>query len=211
MVETLKFELKEIYAFLKRNYYEVVITATATAGIIFCKYYTTAPQLITFPLCYVLFPLVIIIFVLRENPIDYGLGLGNYRVWGFHLLLAMLIITILLLVVSGIGSLNQYYSIRNFNLFGETWKTFLKIFSFEFIIRGFLLFGLKKRFKEGAILIQMIPFAILHFGKPFPETIGCIASGIYFGYLAYRTNSIWPVVLLHFFANIMFKAIVHYL
>ena len=71
-----------------------------------------------------------------------------------------------------------------------------------------MLFGLKRDFGEGAILVQMIPFALLHAGKPEVETIGCILTGLYFGYVAYRTNSIWPVFVIHLFANVA-NRIVH--
>jgi membrane protease YdiL (CAAX protease family) len=43
----------------------------------------------------------------------------------------------------------------------------------------------------------MIPFVILHNGKPISETIGAIFGGLALGVLAYRTNSIYYGVLTH--------------
>jgi membrane protease YdiL (CAAX protease family) len=71
------------------------------------------------------------------------------------------------------------------------------LISWEFIWRGFMLFGLKEKFGYYSVLIQMIPFVILHNGKPAPETFGAIAGGIALGVLAFRTNSIIYCVLTH--------------
>ncbi|MCB9250428.1 MAG: CPBP family intramembrane metalloprotease [Ignavibacteriales bacterium] len=73
----------------------------------------------------------------------------------------------------------------------------LFLFSWEFIFRGFILFGLEKRFGLYAIFIQMIPFVILHNGKPFLETFASIFGGLFLGYLALRTRSILYGFLIH--------------
>jgi membrane protease YdiL (CAAX protease family) len=49
----------------------------------------------------------------------------------------------------------------------------------------------------------MIPFVILHNGKPAPETFGAIAGGIALGILAFRSNSIYYCVIVHM--GIMFS------
>jgi membrane protease YdiL (CAAX protease family) len=77
------------------------------------------------------------------------------------------------------------------------------------MFRGFLLFGLKEKFKEGSILIQMIPFVLLHIGKPELETISCLFTGILFGYMAYRGKSFWPAFTIHLFINIYFVALIN--
>jgi len=60
-----------------------------------------------------------------------------------------------------------------------------------------MLFGLEAKFGYYAILIQMIPFVILHNGKPMPETFGAILGGIALGILAFRTRSFFYGVLVH--------------
>jgi membrane protease YdiL (CAAX protease family) len=69
-----------------------------------------------------------------------------------------------------------------------------------------LLFGLKDRFKEGSILIQAIPFVLIHLGKPWPETVSTIFTGVWFGYICYRGNSFWPAFIVHMFINVYFVA-----
>jgi membrane protease YdiL (CAAX protease family) len=67
----------------------------------------------------------------------------------------------------------------------------------EFIYRGFMLFGLARPLGYYAVFIQTIPFALLHFGKPQVETLSAVLAGILLGYLALRTRSFWYGWLLH--------------
>lgn len=68
----------------------------------------------------------------------------------------------------------------------------------EFFFRGFVLFGLERRFGAlCAILIQIIPSSLVHIGKPPQESFGAILAGLVFGYLALRTRSIYYPLMLH--------------
>ncbi len=68
----------------------------------------------------------------------------------------------------------------------------------EFFSHGFLLFPYEKKFgKSGAILIGLMPFAIMHIGKPMPEVIGSIIAGLALSILALETRTFWYGVLLH--------------
>ncbi|MFO7651521.1 MAG: CPBP family intramembrane glutamic endopeptidase [bacterium] len=76
---------------------------------------------------------------------------------------------------------------------------FVGMFCWEFILRGYLLFGLERRIgAAAAVAVQTIPFAILHFGKPLPETLGSIVAGVALGILALRNRSFIPGAILHF-------------
>jgi len=71
-------------------------------------------------------------------------------------------------------------------------------FSWEFLFRGFMLFGLEKKYGAfTAILIQTIPSAIVHIGKPASESFGAVFAGLAFGYLAIRTRSFFYPLILH--------------
>ena len=65
--------------------------------------------------------------------------------------------------------------------------------------------GLKDSLKETSILIQMIPFTLLHLGKPVVETLACIPSGLFWGYVCYRAESFWPALIMHLAINIVLK------
>ena len=58
-----------------------------------------------------------------------------------------------------------------------------------------------KRFVDEkiAVIIQTIPFVLLHMGKPELEAIGSFFAGIALGVITLRSKSIFPAVLLHFF------------
>lgn len=71
------------------------------------------------------------------------------------------------------------------------------MFAWEFMWRGYMLFGLEEKFGYYSVLIQMIPFVILHNGKPFLETFGAIFGGIALGILALRTRSFYYCVVIH--------------
>jgi membrane protease YdiL (CAAX protease family) len=67
----------------------------------------------------------------------------------------------------------------------------------EFFFRGFLLQGLRRALGANAIFVMLVPYCMIHFGKPLPETLGAIGAGLILGTLAMRTRSIWGGVLIH--------------
>jgi membrane protease YdiL (CAAX protease family) len=44
---------------------------------------------------------------------------------------------------------------------------------------------------------MVVPYCMIHFGKPFLEALAAIAAGIVLGTLALKTRSIWCGVLIH--------------
>ena len=143
------------------------------------------------------------LLLIRRNPLDTGLRLGDYRRWLVHVLVACAVSLAIVVIGARFESVGAYYEPRSVTPLAQYIAEWIVIiFAIEYIYRGFLLFGLRKECGERAILVQMIPFALLHAGKPEIETIGCILTGLYFGYVAYRTNSMWPVFIIHLFANV---------
>ncbi|HEX8114652.1 MAG TPA: CPBP family intramembrane glutamic endopeptidase [Kofleriaceae bacterium] len=69
--------------------------------------------------------------------------------------------------------------------------------SLEFFFRGFLLHGLRRALGANAIYVMLVPYCMIHYGKPLPETLGAIGAGLILGTLAMRTRSIWGGVLIH--------------
>jgi membrane protease YdiL (CAAX protease family) len=45
--------------------------------------------------------------------------------------------------------------------------------------------------------VMIVPYCMIHYGKPMPETLGAIGAGLILGTLAMRTRSIWGGVLIH--------------
>jgi membrane protease YdiL (CAAX protease family) len=149
-------------------------------------------------------PVIVIVFVLKEKVSDYGLGFGNVK-RGLMLSLAFFLFcapVIVFLLAS--SDFKRYYLPQLNNLSStEAWvaqgiKDFLCIFKGEFILRGFLLFGLRNVLGNFfAVLIQIIPYVLLHLGKPELECYGSIVFGFALGYLALYTRSIWYGAILH--------------
>jgi membrane protease YdiL (CAAX protease family) len=159
----------------------------------------------------VILPILTITVILRRNPLDFGLRLGNFKVSGFYVIATLIVALPILYVASRSSLLTEYYTIRQFDVVKYCLETTAYLFAWEFLFRGFLLFGLKEKLKESSILVQMVPFVLVHFGKPEIETISTILTGIYFGYVAYRGNSYWPAFIIHLFINIVFVIFVNIL
>ncbi len=73
----------------------------------------------------------------------------------------------------------------------------LQFFSLEFFFRGYLLHSTKKTLGVYSIFAAAIPYCMIHFGKPMPETLGAILAGTALGTLSLRTGSIWSGFLIH--------------
>lgn len=73
----------------------------------------------------------------------------------------------------------------------------LQFLSLEFFFRGFILQGLRRALGSNAIFVMIVPYCMIHYGKPLPETLGAIGAGLILGTLAMRTRSIWGGVLIH--------------
>ena len=146
---------------------------------------------------------IVIKFILKENLKDYGLQIGELKIGIIFSTVFLFVMIILIWFFSATTEFSKKYphllSTRN------SWDGFfiyetgmlLYMISWEFIWRGFMLFGLKERFGYYSVLIQMIPFVILHNGKPVAETFGAIIGGIVLGILAFRTNSILYCIITH--------------
>jgi len=206
LINFLKQELKGLYQFLKRYKNEVVVLSSAALFLTLYSYHQIWNVWFSSLLYFAVFPILVIIFFLRRNPLDYGLRWGNVGVWGRYIGIFCLIAAPVLFFTTFSPEFQKYYKIENFNLVSYVLITSATLFGSEFFFRGFLIFGLKDKLKETSILIQMIPFVMVHFGKPELEKISTIITGILFGYVVYRGKSFWPAFIIHMFINIFFVA-----
>jgi membrane protease YdiL (CAAX protease family) len=69
--------------------------------------------------------------------------------------------------------------------------------SLEFFFRGVMLSTLRRLVGSNAIFVMIVPYCMIHYGKPMPETLGAIGAGLILGTLAMRTRSIWGGVMIH--------------
>lgn len=152
---------------------------------------------------YFLLSVVVIKFILKEKITDYGLTFGDYKTGlRFTLIFLIVMLPLVWFASSSPGFVAKYPHLLSAR---SNWGEFLiyesgmliYMFAWEFIWRGFMLFGLKEKFGYYAVLMQMLPFVILHNGKPAPETFSAIIGGIALGILALRTNSFLYGVIIH--------------
>jgi membrane protease YdiL (CAAX protease family) len=209
MIVFFKEEIVGILQFLKNTNRETIVILSATLFLTLDHYHTIHPQWLSTFIYYAVLPLLVILIVLRKNPLDFGLRMGNPRIWGKYVLIICLISAAILYAASFFPSLQSYYQMEKFNFFSYFLTSCVSLSASEYIYRGFLIFGLQEKFKEGSVLIQMIPFVLLHLGKPELETISCLFTGILFGYVAYRGKSYWPAFFIHLFINIYFLALIN--
>jgi membrane protease YdiL (CAAX protease family) len=151
----------------------------------------------------VLVPFVVILLVFREPLSNYG---WRWRGTLKHapVYLAMYALMIPLIVwASTQASFQQKYPFYKGAAEGgaafwnyELWygAQFLGV---EFFFRGFLTFALFRRFGYNALLIMAIPYVMVHFNKPLPETFGALGAALILGTLALRAGSCIPGFFLH--------------
>jgi uncharacterized protein len=148
-------------------------------------------------------PVFFLLVLFKRKPGEIGLGLGD---WRLATLLAGIYIP---LVVIGTWILSDDPDFRaiypHYQPAAYDWRYFavyelLFLFywiGWEYLWRGFLLFGTAATFGLYSIFIQMIPFAILHFNKPPAEAFLSIAGGLALGALVWRCRSFWIAVPIH--------------
>lgn len=155
---------------------------------------------------YFILPVLIILFGFRQKLSGYGLGIkGAFK--DYRLYVYMLCVMIpLVLFFSRTESFQErypFYDVQKGEPFYPNfivWEIFyfLQFFALEFFFRGFMLHGTKQRFGFYSVFVMTIPYCMIHFGKPLPETIAAIIAGIVLGTLSLKSRSIWMGVAIHY-------------
>jgi uncharacterized protein len=156
--------------------------------------------------CLILFfviPYIFIRIVFHEKLRDHGFtlkGISRYM----PIYLAMILVVIpLVVIVSFSKSFSGHYPL--YQQAGDSWGNLLiwelsygiYFIVLEFFFRGFMIFSLARYLGSFSIFVMTIPYVMVHFGKPFSETLGSIIAGIFLGTLALRTRSIFGGVFIH--------------
>jgi len=180
------------------NLLAVVIISTL---VLVLKHYY--PLNIDFPratelIYYLLVPLAAGGLLFRDKPPYYGIRVGH---WKSSIILTAVCLAAMALILYGAGKMPDFRSYYHRDAID--WSELLVdaalfMFAWEFLFRGYMLFGLEKSIGRSAIFVQAIPFVLLHLGKPFLETLFCIPGGFVLGYVAYRTRSFLPCFIIHF-------------
>ncbi len=152
-----------------------------------------------------LVPLLSIKFILKGKLSDYGLTIGDGKFGMFTVIGFFLFMLPFLWIVSASPDFARTYpqggsevssSITTFLIY--EFAVLIYMLGWEFLWRGYMLFGLREKFGYYSIFIQMIPFFILHRGKPELELFGSIIAGLAMGIQAWRSGSFIYSWILHF-------------
>ena len=200
-----KQELQKMYSFFKNNYQDAIVLCMSTLFFVLAIYRPIGSSLVVnYAVYYMVLPIFIILIILRKNPLDFGLRFGNYKLWSFYVVITVLIGIPVLYIGSLFSSIGRYDT-KSFDYYSFFTQTAPFLFFWEYLLRGFILFGLKERFKEASILIPMVPFVLYHIGDPEIKILMCIPMGLWFGYIAYRGKSFWPAFIIHIFIHVTYK------
>jgi membrane protease YdiL (CAAX protease family) len=150
-----------------------------------------------------LIPVLLVKAAFKGSLREFGFRMGDAR-WGFRFVAIALPVSLLAAYIGSLDpAVREEYPLAK-SMIGDV-SLFLIVEAFyliyylgwEFLFRGFMLFGLEEYGVLVAILIQTIPSAIVHIGKPASESFAAIVAGLVFGYLAVRTRSILYPLILH--------------
>ncbi|MBE5739166.1 MAG: CPBP family intramembrane metalloprotease [Clostridiales bacterium] len=149
-------------------------------------------------------------FVIKKPIKQIGLGIGNWK-WGLIFAgVATIIIPLVALSTTIDNGMTSTYPLIDFATYNKWWQILTYFISYllyyigwEFLFRGIALqFSKEKIGVVGAILLTTLISALIHtsiggFGKPMIETLSAIPAGLIFGYVAYKTDSIYYSLYAH--------------
>ncbi|MHA1292686.1 MAG: CPBP family intramembrane glutamic endopeptidase [Promethearchaeota archaeon] len=177
-------------------------------------------QFIMTILLFFLFPIIIIRYLFKEDYRDYGLREGKKKT-GIILSIPILVsLFFMTMYTSQSPTIYSEYPLSK--LIGTNWGIFVfyefmyffYFFSYEFIMRGYLQWGLLKKREDDypeeiswrgiilVLIIQTIITTLFHIGKPIEEILMALVFGPILGYAALKLNSIWYGMTLHFVMNV---------
>jgi membrane protease YdiL (CAAX protease family) len=150
-----------------------------------------------------LIPLASLLF-LKIRPGEAGLSLKNWKVSLKYASIMLILASPFMLYGASLPDFKVYYPIWHparesaLNLLLLEVVMAVLMFNTEFFFRGFLLFNLEKELGGGkAVMLHVIPYCLVHIGKPTLEVPYSLFAGLVFGYVALRTRSILPSFLAH--------------
>jgi hypothetical protein len=100
---------------------------------------------INYLIYFAILPVLTILIILRKNPLDYGLRIGNYKLWGLYIALTVIVGIPILYVGAHFSSISHYYT-RRFDYYSFLTQMVPLLFAWEYLLRGFLLFEIKVDF-----------------------------------------------------------------
>ena len=149
-------------------------------------------------------PALVLLVAFRWRPRQAGLGLGDWRLAGALALAYLPLVAVGTWVLSdGAGFQMQYPHYVGARVDWGDFFIYEALFLFywlgwEYLWRGFVLFGTAPALGAPlAIVVQTVPFAILHADKPPAEAYLAVLGGLALGALVWRCRSFWIAIPIH--------------
>jgi membrane protease YdiL (CAAX protease family) len=142
------------------------------------------------------------IFFRHDKLADFGLRGRGFAQHAWIYALCVVVMMPVLVLVSMQPDFADYYPM--YKLAGRSWLDFLiwellylgQFFGLELFFRGWWLRAMRS-FGSGAIWSMVVPYCMIHYGKPYLETSSAVIAGVVLGSLAMRTRSIYAGFLVH--------------
>ncbi len=152
---------------------------------------------------YFVIPALFVKLVWKERIRDYGWRFrGMARHIPLYLAMFLVVAPFVVAASSGPAFLKRY---PFYHGAADSWTQLLlwelaygfQFLSLEFFFRGFMVFTLARYLGAYAVFAMVIPYTMIHFGKPFAETLGAVIAGTVLGTLSLRTRSIIGGIGIH--------------
>lgn len=148
-------------------------------------------------------PYLYLRYVMGERLSDFGFSAKGFRSHVPLYLLFFAIVFPLVVYFSGSDHFLKTYPLAKFA--SLSWGTLIvwelsyamQFVALEFFFRGFLIFGPARVLGAWVVPVMGMSYLMLHFQKPFLESIGSIFAGFALGVVALRTRSIYAGMLIH--------------
>lgn len=155
-------------------------------------------------LAYVVFPFTIWKFLFPQDALlDFGLRTKGFFQHArlYSLFLAMVVVGVIF--ASFQSNFVNYYPY--YKGASRSWWDLLLweaiylpgFFALEIFFRGWWLVALRKSLGSAAIFTMIVPYCMIHFGKPYLETMSTLMGAVALGSLSMKTKSVYQGTLLH--------------
>jgi membrane protease YdiL (CAAX protease family) len=142
------------------------------------------------------------LFFRKDSILDMGLRTRGFREHAWLYALFVTVMIPVMLIVARQPDFGGYYPI--YDKAGRSWADFIvweiiymaQFLGLEIFFRGWWLRATRV-FGLGAIFSMVVPYCMIHYGKPYLEADAAIIAGTVLGSLSMKTRSIWAGFLVH--------------
>ena len=139
----------------------------------------------------------------EDSLLDMGLRTGGFMKHLWIYVGCLLVVVLAMLALATQPEFLNYYPF--YKKSSRSWFDFMawqgmywvQFFALELFFRGWMLAALRRTMGMGAIFVMVVPYCMIHFGKPYLEAHAAIVAGVVLGSLAMRTRSIYAGFLVH--------------